>query len=194
MKKRAVLSRGEFAGLFGGYLAVLAIIVAGFLVGRGYRWDTDGYYSRLMPYWVVQKYGEDELEAGTDGVIDQYEGWYGLSWEHTYSFYQDTDLTREEFEELASNIGYLPEGWAEWSEKEYIAYISDFSVYSMGDRDYVWIPLGDKIVFVQFAPTNHISNYDRVVPKIIFSCVGLLLLPALSFAALKIVQKKKAHD
>ena len=192
MKKRAVLSRGEFAGLFGGYLAVLAIIVAGFLVGRGYRWD-DGHVAHLMPYSWNQKYGWEQLDEMFDGVIDQYEGWYGLSWENTYSFYQDTDMTREELEKYASTFSW-PEGWAEWSEKEYVEYISDFSAYRMGDQDYVWITLGDKIVFVEFGPTNQISNYDRVVPKIIFSCVGLLLLPVICVAALKIVQKKKAQD
>lgn len=175
------------------YIAVLCIVLFGFHVGDGYAVYDNGLAAAIhSSYFWQQKYGWEQLEEMFDGCIDKYEGWYGLSWKHTYSLYQNSEgLTREQFESFYTNVYECPEGFLTWSESEYVEFISDYSVYSASDLNYVWITLNGEFVIVEFGPTNVVDDYRGVIPKVIASCAALLLLPLFSYVAFKIICRKR---
>lgn len=175
-----------------GYLIVFCVIAIGFVVGRGYKvYDNGRAASAHCNYVFEQKYGWEQIEEMFDGCIDKYEGWYGLSWENTYSLYQETDLTHEQFEDFCKILG-AEEDYTKWSEEQYIEYISEFSTYGPGrEHDYTYITLDNEIVFIEFAPTNNVEDYDNVCPKVLISCVALLLLPVFCWLIARTVSKNK---
>ena len=173
-----------------GYAMVLLIIGCGFIFGHGYNVFDNGRAAAIHSPWSwKEEFGYEKLEEMFDGCIDKYEGWYGLSWKNTFSLYRDhSDLSREKFETLCSEENGYPHDYTSWSEREYVEFISDYSVYS-GDHDYVWIILNNKVAFVEFGPTNSVDDYEGVVPKIIHICLVLLLLPILCYLIVIVINK-----
>lgn len=183
------------------YAIVLLIIGIGFIFGHGYNVYDNGRAAAIhSPRSWEEEFGSEQLEEMFDGCIDKYEGWYGLSWKNTYSLYVDhSGLNREQFESLCGTDSGFPDDYTSWSEREYVEFISDYSVYSgwAFDRDYVWIILDNKVVFVEFGPTNAVDDYEGIVPRIIHRCLALLLLPHLCFFIVIIINnyiKKKNVD
>lgn len=161
------------------YLFALSIIAIGFFVGDGFNIYTNHPSNFISPYYN-QVYGWQKLDEMFDGTIDKYYGWYGIHWEKIYSAYQITDeeISYETLKYWNEDIDY------NWSEKEFVDYISDSSTYM--SRAFDFIKIDNKMLAIEYNFTYNVSLHDEAIPKIITIFSIILLIPLFVFAIVKI--------